>query len=111
MKRPLVILIVLIILGTAGYFIWRTFFATPPIPASIVTLSGRIEGDDSAVAPKIGGRIIEIRVREGDTVKAGDTIAILDDQQLKAREDQARAALQMAEASGRAARDQIAVLE
>ena len=31
--------------------------------------------------------------REGDTVKAGDTIAMLDDEQIRAREDQAQAAL------------------
>ena len=74
-------------------------------------MSGRIEGDDSAVAPKTTGRILEIRVREGDTVKAGDTIAVLDDAQLRAREDQARAALAGAEARAKSANDQIAVYE
>jgi HlyD family secretion protein len=44
-------------------------------------------------------------------VKQGDVIAVLDDQQVRAREDQARAALMSAEARGRAARDQIAVLQ
>ena len=34
-------------------------FAVPPLPDSIVALSGRIEGDDSAVAPKTSGRILE----------------------------------------------------
>jgi HlyD family secretion protein len=74
-------------------------------------LSGRIEGDDSAVAPKTTGRVLEIRVREGDTVKAGDTIAILDDEQLTAREDQAKAALTGAEARAKSANDQISVLQ
>jgi HlyD family secretion protein len=95
----------------AAFFIWRGYFATPKIPDNIVTLSGRIEGDDSAVSPKTAGRIIEIHVREGDTVKAGDVIALLDDAQLRAREDQARAALTGAEARARAASDQIAVYE
>jgi HlyD family secretion protein len=54
---------------------------------------------------------LEVRVREGDTVNAGDTIAILDDAQIRAREDQARAALAEAEAKGEAAREQIAVLQ
>ena len=93
----------------AGYFIWNNFVAPPKIPRSIVTLSGRIEGDDSAVSPKTAGRILEIRVREGDTVKAGDTIAVLDDAQMRAREDQARAALTGAEARAKSASDQIAV--
>jgi HlyD family secretion protein len=74
-------------------------------------LSGRIEGDDSAAAPKTAGRIIEIRFREGDSVKAGDTIATLDDEQIRAREEQARAALLQAEAKAQSARDQIAVLQ
>ena len=95
----------------AGYLIWSNFVAPPKIPRSMVALSGRIEGDDSAVAPKTTGRILEIRFREGDTVKAGETIAVLDDEQVRAREDQARAALTGAEARLRSARDQIAVLQ
>ena len=49
--------------------IWRVFFAGPSVPPSTVILSGRIEGDDSAVAPKTAGRVLEVRVREGDQVK------------------------------------------
>src|ERR1019366_704030 len=95
----------------AAFLIWRVFFATPKIPASIVALSGRIEGDDSAIAPKTGGKILEITVREGDTVTAGQVIARLDDAQVRAREDQARAALADAEAKSQIAREQISVLE
>ena len=109
-RRKLLPLII-VVLGVAAFFIWRGYFANPKIPDSIVTLSGRIEGDDSAVSPKTAGRILEIRVREGDTVKAGDTIAVLDDAQIRAREDQARAALQGAEARAKSANDQIAVYQ
>ena len=100
----------LLVIVTA-IFIWKVFFATPAIPDSIVAVSGRIEGDDSAVASKTTGRILDISVREGDTVNAGDTIAVLDDAQIRAREDQARAALAEAEAKGEAAREQVAVLQ
>jgi HlyD family secretion protein len=110
-RRGIVILAVLAVLAVAGYFIWQQFFAIARVPDSIVSLSGRIEGDDSAVAPKTSGRILEIRVREGDSVRAGDTIALLDDQQVRAREDQSRAALLQAEARAKASHDQIAVLE
>jgi HlyD family secretion protein len=102
--------VVAAILVAGGILIWREFFATPKIPDSIVVLSGRVEGDDSAIAPKTTGRILELRVREGDTVKAGDIIAILDDEQVRARENQARAVLVEAEAKERSASDQIAVL-
>jgi len=95
----------------AGYLIWSNFVAPPKIPRSVVALSGRIEGDDSAVAPKTTGRILEVRFREGDSVKAGETIAVLDDDQVFARADQARAAVTVAEARLRSSRDQIAVLQ
>ena len=95
----------------AGYFIWSNFVVPPKIPRSMVALSGRIEGDDSAVAPKTTGRILEIRFREGDSVKAGETIAVLDDEQVFARADQARAAVTVAEARLKSSRDQIAVLQ
>jgi len=100
-----------VLLMVVGLVIWRVFFATPALPASIVAVSGRIEGDDSAVASKTTGRILEVRVREGDSVNAGDIIAILDDAQIRAREDQAQDALTSAEAKGEAARQQIAVLQ
>ena len=93
-----------------GFGVWKLFFSHPALPDSIVALSGRIEGDDSAISAKTSGRVMEIRFREGDSVKAGDSIAILDDQQVREREDQARAAVAQSEAQLRSAQDQIAVL-
>src|SRR5580700_1029296 len=104
---------ILVIAGViiAAFVIWKIFFATPNLPGSIIALSGRIEGDDSAVAPKTSGKILEVTVREGDTVTAGQVIARLDDAQVRAREDSARAALASAQAKMQGARDQIAVLQ
>ena len=107
-KRLWFIVLLVIILGIV---IWRLTFAASRIPDSIVILSGRIEGDDSAIAPKTSGRIADIRFREGDSVKAGDTIAVLDDEQVRAREEQARAALAVSEARQRAAMSQLAALQ
>jgi HlyD family secretion protein len=109
-RRIMVVLVVVLILAAVGFGVWRLFFYVPPLPANIVPLSGRIEGDDSAVSPKTSGRILEIRVREGDTVSTGDIIAVLDDEQLRARIEQAQAQVQQAQAKARSARDQIAVL-
>jgi HlyD family secretion protein len=104
---------ILVIAGVvvAAFVIWKLFIAAPNLPASIIALSGRIEGDDSAVAPKTNGKILEVTVREGDTVTAGQVIARLDDAQVRAREDEARAALTDAQAKMQGARDQIAVLQ
>ena len=111
-RRRLILMIVAgVVLIAAALLIWKLFFAAPRIPNSIVVVSGRIEGDDSAIASKTTGRVLEVLVREGDTVNAGDTIAILDDAQIRAREDQARDALSEAVAKGAAAQEQIAVLQ
>jgi HlyD family secretion protein len=110
-RRGLIFLLVLAVLAGAGYAAWRIFFAPVPVPDSVLLLSGRIEGDDSAVAPKTTGRILELRVREGDSVKAGDVIAVIDDEQVHAREEAARAALIQSQARAKSANDQIAVLQ
>src|SRR5579862_3617447 len=95
--------LLLVVLGVlvAAYVGWRVFFAAPGLPDNIVAVSGRIEGDDSAVAPNTSGRILEVRVREGDSVKAGDVIAVLDDAQVRAREDATRAAVTAAQATAK----------
>lgn len=94
----------------AVFLIWRFFLRGPDIPDSVVALSGRIEGDDSAVASKTTGRILEIHYREGDLVHQGDVIAELDDEQIRARERQAQAAVEQAQARVTSAQQQIAVL-
>jgi HlyD family secretion protein len=103
--------VAVVALVVCGYIVWRVFIATPKLPDSIVTLSGRIEGDDSAIAAKSSGRILEIRFREGDAVQAGDVIATLLDEQIRAREEQAQAGVSIMEAKSKSARDQIPVLE
>jgi HlyD family secretion protein len=108
-SRRVLVLVLIVAALVAAVLIWRGLFAVSA-PDNVLALSGRIEGDDSVVAPRATGRVLDIRVREGDLLKAGDVIAVLDDEQVRAREDQARAALAQAEARGRAAEYQIAVL-
>jgi HlyD family secretion protein len=45
---------------------------------NVVVLSGRLEAPVVDLAPKVAGRVVEVKVREGDRVKAGDLIARLD---------------------------------
>ncbi len=108
-KPPVQALIPLILI--AGVGTWWYVNRPVPLPHNLIAVSGRIEGDDSAVASKPGGRLVEIKVREGDHVKAGDLIAVVDDAQVRAREDQARDALQQADAQVLVQQGQIPVLE
>jgi HlyD family secretion protein len=109
MRRPIALFVVLVAV-VVGAFVGRRLL-TPSEPDGIIALSGRIEGDQSKIGPRTGGRILEIRVREGDTVQAHDVIAVLDDEQVRAREAAAEAALAQAEARAAGARGQIAVLQ
>ncbi|MBX7173385.1 MAG: HlyD family efflux transporter periplasmic adaptor subunit [Pyrinomonadaceae bacterium] len=108
---PFKIIPVLLILGIAGFLVWYFVLRQPVTAKNIIEVSGRIESDDATIAPKSSGKIKEIKVREGDQVKAGDVIAVLDDEQLRAREEQAQAAVTQAETRVRRAQQQISVLE
>jgi HlyD family secretion protein len=111
LPAPLRALIVLGVLAVVATLVWYFFLRRPPEPPGVLAVTGRLEGDDSAVAAKVSGRIREITVREGDSVTAGQVIATLDDEQVRAREEQARSAVTQADARVARARQQIAVLE
>lgn len=108
MKRVFPILLLLVAAATTY---WYTQVRDPGVPKGIVALSGRIEGDDSAVAAKTAGRIREIYVREGDVVKSGQVVAVLDDEQIRARESQAQAAVDQSIARVHQSEQSISVLE
>src|SRR5256884_3752851 len=108
--RRRVAIVAVLVAGLAGSAVGRLVLAPPAVPPGVIAVSGRIEGDNSAVAAKTSGRIREITVREGDPVEAGQVIAELDDEQLRAREGQASAAVRQAEARVRLAQHQITVL-
>ena len=47
-------------------------------PTDRVRVSGHVEADDVQVAPEVGGRILTLKVAEGDRVNQGDLIATID---------------------------------
>ncbi|WP_027449192.1 HlyD family secretion protein [Xylanibacter brevis] len=65
------------------------FFALGRDPELI---QGQVEVSEYRVSSKVPGRILEIRVKEGDFVKAGDTLAILDAPEVNAKRQQAQSA-------------------
>ena len=60
-------------------------------------VSGTIEVDEVHVAPRFGGRVAKIHVREGDTLRPGDVIVELEAPELVARRELAAAAINTAE--------------
>lgn len=61
-------------------------------------IQGKVERDELAVVGKIAGRIDKILVSEGDFVKKGDTLAVLDIPEVEAKKAQAQGAVKSAEA-------------
>ena len=74
---------VIIIVALIGFF---TLGRDPEV------MQGQVEVSEYRVSSKVPGRILEIRVKEGDYVKAGDTLAILDAPEVRAKMEQARGA-------------------
>ena len=74
---------VVILVGVIG------FFAIDRAPEII---QGQVEVGEYRVSSKVPGRILELRVKEGDYVKVGDTLVILDAPEVKAKMNQAQGA-------------------
>lgn len=55
-------------------------------------IQGYVEVSEYRVSSKVPGRVLELRVKEGDYVKEGDTLAILDAPDVKAKLAQAQSA-------------------
>lgn len=67
------------------------------------TIQGQAEVSEYRVSSKVPGRLLELRVREGQTVHAGDTLALLEAPDVQAKLVQARAAEEAAAAQSRKA--------
>jgi HlyD family secretion protein len=60
-------------------------------PENALFVSGRIDGDTVDISSKIQGRIVNLAVREGDSVEAGQVIARLESAQQEAIRDAQKA--------------------
>lgn len=85
----LTLLGVIAIVAVVGFFMLRK---GPEI------IQGQAEVTEYRVSSKVPGRILKFRVKEGETVNAGDTLAILEAPEILAKMEQARAAEAAAQA-------------
>lgn len=74
---------VVVIVGLIGFFLLDR---DPEI------IQGEVEVSEYRVSSKVPGRILELRVKEGDYVHVGDTLAILDAPEVRAKKTQAQSA-------------------
>ena len=83
-----------LVLASAALGLWL-LWRPAPVPG-VLEASGRIEGDQAAVASKVGGKLAQVAAREGDRVEAGGLIAELASDQLAAELKRADHALHTA---------------
>ncbi|MHB1653647.1 MAG: HlyD family secretion protein [Desulfitobacteriaceae bacterium] len=95
MQKRIVVLAGLIVLGI---LVWLGFRLGLWGTAEKPYYSGTIEGTTVPVQPEQGGKITEILVQEGQSIKTGDVIARLDERSAKIALDTANSQLQQAEA-------------
>jgi HlyD family secretion protein len=60
-------------------------------PVGAIEGSGTIEATESDLSPKVQGRLVALRVRDGDRVRKGQVLALLEQRNPKLNLDQARA--------------------
>lgn len=93
--RALLILSLLVLAVAAGLY-----FQSRPVPDSgVLRVSGNIEITDAEVSFKIAGRVVERSASEGESVKAGQSVARLDTSELAQEVALRSAEVRAAEAS------------
>lgn len=99
---------VLVALTVVAVLVVRALF--PAVPLMQLPVSGRLEGYQSDLGAKVGGRVAWVSVREGAVVRTGQVLVQLDDAQARAQAAAASAAVVAAEDRAHQARATIAVL-
>lgn len=93
MKRRIITVAVILIAGVAAIGVYAGWFRKD----TSLQGSGTVEARNIRVGSKVGGRILQVLVREGDRVQPGQTLITFDEKELLASLEQARASAQKAQ--------------
>lgn len=75
--------------ATTAVIVLIAIIATLSLKKEPDFIQGQVEVSEYRVSSKVPGRILELRVKEGDYVRVGDTLAIIDAPEVKAKKLQA----------------------
>lgn len=104
-----IVLIVVLIAAAAGAYFYFQPEVGNKVPSGFAFGNGRVEAIEIDVAAKSPGRILKISADEGDYVKEGEVLAVMQTSTLEADLAEARAQLRRAETDAKSAAAQIAV--
>ena len=101
MSRKLSISLVIAVLAAfMGFAAWKVLLAPGDQPPDgFARGNGRIEADLIDVSSRLPGRVKAINVREGDLVRPGEVLAVMDTAELEAQRLRSLAAIASAEAA------------
>jgi len=91
-KRVWIPIILLLLIGAGIFLYWDLY-----LRGWVSTDDATIDSDPITISAKMLGRIVSLGAGEGDTVIAGQLVVQLDDSDLQAEAEQARAGLALAE--------------
>src|SRR6266699_2763202 len=91
-KRTVFIIMGVVLLGLVAVGVRRWIYSL----SHVSTDNAQVDGHIIPILPKVGGYVIEVRTDENRSVKAGDTLVVLDDRDYRARLAQAEADLAVA---------------
>ncbi|MBN9226325.1 MULTISPECIES: HlyD family secretion protein [Legionella] len=105
-KSKLLLGITVIILGIFLFSVWK-YFQPRELGSDFASGNGRIEAIEVDIDTKVAGRIKKILVDEGDFVKAGQVLAIMDADSLEAQLREAKAKYKEAQSNVISAKYQV----
>ncbi len=95
MRKLIIPIIMIVVLAGAGYT-WTTHASAQ---TTALTASGTIETTNVMISPEVGGRVLNVFAKQGDSVQAGQLIAQIDDSLIKAQLAQAQQSAAAAQAA------------
>jgi HlyD family secretion protein len=100
---------VLLLAAVGGGYWW--LHRGPALPPGFAVGNGRLEADEIDIDTKFAGRIAKLLVDQGDMVKAGQVVAVMDTQDLQAQLSKSQALMMQSERALEEAEKTLAQLE
>jgi HlyD family secretion protein len=78
MRRRIVWSLLAVVVLAGGAALTYQWLRVPPLPAGFAYGSGHVEATEVRLAAETGGRVVEQRLIEGQPVRAGDVLLVID---------------------------------
>ncbi|MFC5450049.1 HlyD family secretion protein [Paenibacillus aestuarii] len=95
--RPVIYSVMAVVIGTSAFLLSSKQATSQTDPVNQVHPTAYIEKNEVSASFKVGGRVTEILVKEGDSVKKGQVLARLQSGEIEAKVAQAKAAVSLAQ--------------